>query len=183
MTSPAFQSLLVDHIWILLLLQIIFSKVPVLMLLYLIVEHLGQKNPLVSGNAGDKKNLHPGGRKFIFLIDFLEIFSFLLQFLLPFLYFCLFLLVCLFFEIKNIYPDTHSTMRAGFRISGNKISFFWPYNGSFSCFRGLFRQVQDFTFNLRFEFSFIAILFRMVYKKKFFRRSSVKYQTFSEGPT
>ena len=36
-----------------------------------------QKKPLVSGNAGDKKNLHPGGRKF-FLIDFPQIFSFLL---------------------------------------------------------------------------------------------------------
>ena len=35
-----------------------------------------QKKP-VSGNAGDEKNLHPGGRKF-FLIDFPEIFSFLL---------------------------------------------------------------------------------------------------------
>ena len=81
MTSPVFQSLQVDHIWMILLLQIIISKVPVLMLLYLIVDHLRQKNqkkPLVSGNAGDKKNLHPGGRKFICLIDFLEIFSFLL---------------------------------------------------------------------------------------------------------
>ena len=25
-----------------------------------------KKNTLVSGNAGDEKNLHPGGRKFIF---------------------------------------------------------------------------------------------------------------------
>ena len=37
-----------------------------------------KKNTLVSGNAGDEKNLHPGGRKFIFLIDFLDIFHFLL---------------------------------------------------------------------------------------------------------
>ena len=35
------------------------------------------KKILVSGNAGDEKNLHPGCRKFIFLIDFPEIFSFL----------------------------------------------------------------------------------------------------------
>ena len=33
---------------------------------------------LVSGNAGKEENLHPGGRKFIFLIDFPEKFSFLL---------------------------------------------------------------------------------------------------------
>ena len=36
-----------------------------------------KKKTLVSGNAGDEKNLHPGSRKFIFLIDFPEIFSFL----------------------------------------------------------------------------------------------------------
>ena len=40
MTQPVFQSLLVDHIWMLLLLQKIFSEVPVLMLLYPIVDHL-----------------------------------------------------------------------------------------------------------------------------------------------
>ena len=39
---------------------------------------LGQKKKtLVSRNAGDKKNLHPGGRKAIFLINFSDI-SFLL---------------------------------------------------------------------------------------------------------
>ena len=32
--------MLVDHIWMLLLLQIIFSEISVLMLLYLIVDHL-----------------------------------------------------------------------------------------------------------------------------------------------
>ena len=31
--------------------------------------------------------------------------------------------------------------------------------------------------------SFIVLFFRMVHNKKLFRRSSVKYQTFSEGPT
>ena len=40
MTQPVFQSLLVDHIWMLLLLQRIFWEDPVLVLLYLIVEHL-----------------------------------------------------------------------------------------------------------------------------------------------
>ena len=40
----------------------------------------GQKknNTLVSGNAGDEKNLYPGGRKFILLIKFPEILSFIL---------------------------------------------------------------------------------------------------------
>ena len=42
--------------------------------------NLGQKKKkkLVSGNASEKKNLHPGGRKIIFLINFTEIFSRLL---------------------------------------------------------------------------------------------------------
>ena len=50
-----------------------------------------------------------------FLIDFPEILFFLLSFLLLFSILALFCFVfaCLFFEIKNIYPDTHSTMRAG----------------------------------------------------------------------
>ena len=62
------------------------------------------KYTLLSGNAGDKKNLHPGGRKFIFfLIDFPEIFFFLFQFLLLCLilvFVCLF--VCYFLEL-NMY--------------------------------------------------------------------------------
>ena len=37
-----------------------------------------KKTNLISGNAVDAKNLHPGSRKFIFSIDFPEIFSFLL---------------------------------------------------------------------------------------------------------
>ena len=55
---------------------------------------------LVSGNADDKKNLNPGGRKFVFLIDFPELFSFFLVSFASFV-FLFFLLVCLFFEIKN----------------------------------------------------------------------------------
>ena len=39
MTYPVYKSLLVDHIWMLLLLQRIFSESPVLMLLCLIVDH------------------------------------------------------------------------------------------------------------------------------------------------
>ena len=37
-----------------------------------------RNNTVVSGNADDEKNLHPGGRKFIFLIDFPDLLSFLL---------------------------------------------------------------------------------------------------------
>ena len=40
MTQPVFQSFLVDHIWMLLLFQRIFSEGQILMLLYLIVDHL-----------------------------------------------------------------------------------------------------------------------------------------------
>ena len=32
-------------------------------------------NTLVSGNTGDKKNLHPGGRKYIFSINLIELFK------------------------------------------------------------------------------------------------------------
>ena len=70
-----------------------------------------------TGNAGEGKNLHPGGRKFFFfyrfsgniLFSFLVSFSFFFVFLLCFAFF----LACLFFEIKSIYSDTRSTMRAG----------------------------------------------------------------------
>ena len=40
MTYTVFQSLLVDHIWMVLLLQRIFLEVSVVMLLYLIADHL-----------------------------------------------------------------------------------------------------------------------------------------------
>ena len=33
------------------------------------------------------------------------------------------------------------------------------------------------------KLSFIVVFFRMTHKKKLFRRSNVKYRTFSEGPT
>ena len=49
---------------------------------------------LVSGNADDKKNLNPGGRKFVFLIDFPELFSFFFSF---FCFFCILVFfACLF---------------------------------------------------------------------------------------
>ena len=34
-----------------------------------------KKNTLVSGNAGDEKNLHPGSRKFKFLINLTEFYQ------------------------------------------------------------------------------------------------------------
>ena len=59
---------------------------------------------LLSGNMGDDKNLHTGGLKFIFLINFLETFSFLFS-LFCFFYSCLLLLllllfVCCFLKLK-----------------------------------------------------------------------------------
>ena len=77
-----------------------------------------KKVTLVSGNAGDEKKLHPGGHKFIFFNQFSRdiLFSSLVYFDFfdsSFLFVCfVFLLFLLFFEIKNVYSDTHSTMRA-----------------------------------------------------------------------
>ena len=70
------------------------------------------------GKCGDEKNFHPGGRKFIFLINFPYQFSGDILFcslvsFIVFLFFCcffLFLLICLFFEIKITHSDSHSTM-------------------------------------------------------------------------
>ena len=54
--------------------------------------------------------------------------------------------------------------------------------GCTSYLRGLFKEVQDSAFNLTFKLSFIVVFFWMVHNKKLFRRSSVNYWTFSEGP-
>ena len=62
----------------------------------------------------DEKNLHPGGRKFI---GYFNRFSgdILFSSLVSFDFFIIvFVVVCLlFFELKNVYSDRHSTMRAG----------------------------------------------------------------------
>ena len=66
-----------------------------------------KKNTLVSGN------LHPDGRKFIFFNQFSGdyFFSSLVPFALFFFILAFFLFICsLFFEIKNVYSDTHSTI-------------------------------------------------------------------------
>ena len=74
------------------------------------VIQVGQKKNIVSGNAGDEKNLHPGSHKFLYIYRISKniLFSSLVSFA-----FDVFLLFCLFFEIKNIYSDTHSAMREG----------------------------------------------------------------------
>ena len=67
----------------------------------------------------DEKNLHPGGRKFIGYFNRFSgdiLFSSLVSF--DFFYSCFFVVVvavvvCLFFQLKNVYSDTHRTLRAG----------------------------------------------------------------------
>ena len=54
--------------------------------------------------------------------------------------------------------------------------------GCTSYLRGLFKEVQDSAFNLKFKLSFIVVFFWMVHNEKLFRRSSVNYWTFLEGP-
>ena len=60
------------------------------------------KSPEFESLPGDEKNLHTGGRKF--LIDF---------FFISFFCFFWFLFFFFVFELKNVYSDTHLTMRAG----------------------------------------------------------------------
>ena len=69
------------------------------------------KKTFVSGNVGDKKNTHWGGQIFIFFNQFSRgiLFSSLVSLFLSFA----FVFACFFFEIKNIYADTHSTMQVG----------------------------------------------------------------------
>ena len=95
-----------------------------------------KKNTLLSGNAGDDKNLHPGllnwfSRRYSLLFfSFSCFFVFLLL-----LFFCLFvclLFICLFFKIWNIYSDTHSTTRLGewqksFDLADLRNKNFWPW--------------------------------------------------------
>ena len=64
--------------------------------------------------CGWQEKSSPGRPQSFFWLDFPDILSFLLWFLLLFcILVFLLLLVCLFFEIKSMYSDTHSTMRAG----------------------------------------------------------------------
>ena len=86
-----------------------------------------KKKKLISRNACDEENLL-GSCKLFSLINFLEVFSFLS-------FFCFFfiLVVCWFFEIKNIFSDTHLTMWAGeweknFHSADfqKQDYFFWP---------------------------------------------------------
>ena len=75
---------------------------------------VGQKNLLVSGKAGGKKNIHPGDYKFIFLFIFgRSSFFFLVSFdFFVFLFFfCFFLLVCF---VKKISPSRFPETRVLF---------------------------------------------------------------------
>ena len=67
-----------------------------------------------------------------------------------FVFLFIFLLVCLFFEIKNIYSDTHSTMRVVCDknfftqpISGNKTTFFWPEYNMTKIFQASYNLLID----------------------------------------
>ena len=113
---------------------ILLRDAPSLLLIQLLMIHYSLQmlhafeKKLVSGNAGDEKNLHPGRSKFIFLIDFPEIFFFSLV---SFAFLILVFSSLMFFEIKNVYSNTHSTIRAvSYKkfftrpISRNKTTFF-----------------------------------------------------------
>ena len=71
---------------------------------------------LVSGNAGDKKNLHASGRNFFFFFDRFSrdiLFSSLVSFV--FFDSCFFVVYLFLFEHKNVYCDTHSSLQASER--------------------------------------------------------------------
>ena len=70
-----------------------------------------KNNTLVSRNAGDEKNIHPVGHKFIFFNRFST--GILISSLVSFAFFDSCFFFCCFFELKNVYYDTHSTMQAG----------------------------------------------------------------------
>ena len=91
-----------------------------------------KENTLVSGNVGDIKNLHPSGRKFIFLNRFSGdiLFSFLVFFV-----FLIIVFVCLFvrcflklkmYILIYIWPCGRVSDKKSFNkpISGNKTTFF-----------------------------------------------------------
>ena len=95
-----------------------------------VIDWAKKKYTLVSGNAGDKKNLHPGGRKFFFfLIDFSGVFFFLLLVSFPLFDSCFCLFVCsLLFGIKYVYMWVGKRKKnfhpANFR---KQDYFFWPW--------------------------------------------------------
>ena len=92
------------------LLYLLYSTARRCCLLHLIKQNCllrPKKITLVSGNAGEEKNLHPGSHKFIFFNRFSGDFLFSALVSFDFFGFLIYLFVCLmFFEIKNIYFDT-----------------------------------------------------------------------------
>ena len=102
-------------------------------------ERWGQKNnTLVSGNAGDKKNLHPGGHKFGFLSRFSRdiIFSSLVYFAFLILVFLLLFVWC-FLNLK-MYILMH--IRLCGRVS-DKV-FTWPISGNKTTFFSVWTIAQ-----------------------------------------
>ena len=102
-------------------------------------ERWGQKNKtLVSGNAGDKKNLHPGGHKFGFLSRFSGdiIFSSLVYFAFLILVFLLLFVWC-FLNLK-MYILMH--IRLCGRVS-DKV-FTWPISGNKTTFFSVWTIAQ-----------------------------------------
>ena len=142
MTQLVFQSLLMNQIWMLLLLQRVFSEVPVLILLYLILDHL-------YGSFSCFRRL------FVWVQDSADNLRFKLSFFGGFFFYLGFLSQPL---------TNHKTAGEG---GGHFLNSSLP--------------LPPISQTLRL--SFFVVFFWMVHKKKLFRRSSVKYRTFSEGPT
>ena len=104
-----------------------------------------KKKILVSGNAGDEKNLHAGGRKFIFFnrfsgnILFSSLLSFAFNVFLFFYVFCLF--VCFSKLKKYILIHTRLCGRVSEKkvftrsVSGNKTTFCQPNLNKFNCIK------------------------------------------------
>ena len=110
-----------------------------------------KNNALVSGNAGDERNLHLGGRKFIFLSIFRRHYLFFFSFF-GFLYMLVFLVVC-FLKLK-IYILMHIQLCGWVSdkniftrpICGNKTTFFWPNGKITPYFRSTHAQKSFKTF-------------------------------------
>ena len=106
-------------------------------------QFLGPKNKknLISGNAGNKKNLHPGRHKFFFFNQFSRdiLFPFLVSFVF-FIFVLFFLFACCFLKLK-MYILIHIQLCV--RVSDKKI-FTWPISGNkttFFCLHDCFKEL------------------------------------------
>ena len=89
------------------------------------------KKTLVSGNAGGEKKFHPGDSKFIFLVNFPEIFFFFYRFFCFFVFFVFFSLFVCFLKLNiNILIHILLCGEVNYKkmfiwlISENKAAFF-----------------------------------------------------------